>query len=89
MPYKYKLKEGHNPDETFIPGVSISKEGDVESATPLESSILELVSAPEAPAEQPAAAPVQAVAPAPAVQAVAPAAPAPQVTTNTENKEQQ
>jgi hypothetical protein len=34
MQYKYKLKEGHTPDDTFIPGVRISEEGTVESDTP-------------------------------------------------------
>lgn len=89
MPYKYKLKAGHTADDTFIPGVRISEEGTVESATPVESPVLELVSAPEEAAAAQPAAPVQAVAPQAAVDAVAPAAPAPQVTTNTETKEQQ
>lgn len=80
MAYKYKLKEGHTPETTFIPGVAISADGTVESETIIESPVLEFVSADQ-PTEQVAAAPVAAPAPAPV------AAPAPAVTTQT-TKEQ-
>lgn len=72
MAYKYKLKEGHTPETTFIPGIALNADGTVESETIIESPVLELVT------EQ--AAPVQAVAQQAPVQAVAPA---PEITTQT------
>lgn len=43
--YKYKLKKEYIDDgeRTFV-GVGVTKEGVIESATPLESNLLELVS---------------------------------------------